>query len=184
MATLPKPRTVTYEEWVNMPETEGQEEVVNGDVRPMPPAKSLHARVVQRLVFAFARTLDAAEYDVLSGSFGLVIRKAPLTSRIPDVAIFERASLVELDGYYHSPPQLAVEVLSPWETRRQTAEKVADYESIGVPEVWIVSPEAETVEVLHLEGGGLRRTAILAEGILSPREIPQVQIDVARIWPD
>jgi Uma2 family endonuclease len=184
MATLPKTRIVTYEEWVNMPVSEGREEVVNGEIRQMPPARSLHARIVHRLVSAFVRQLDQAEYDVLTGSFGLIIRKAPLTSRTPDLAIFERASVVEIDGYFHSAPKLAIEVLSPSETRRQTAEKVADYESIGVPEVWIASPQAETVEVLMLEQGRLCRSVVLADGILTPREFPHVQVDISRIWPD
>jgi Uma2 family endonuclease len=184
MATLPKTGIITYEEWVNMPVSEGREEVVNGEIRPMPPARYTHAFVVQKLVAAFIRQLDDADYNIFSGSFGVIIRKTPLTSRTPDVAIFERASLVETDGYLHSPPQLAIEVLSPSESRSETAEKVADYESIGVPEVWIVSPQGSTVEVLLLEQGRLCRSAILADGILTPRELPQVQVDISRIWPD
>jgi len=184
MATLPKSQIVTYEEWVNMPVSEGREEVVNGEIREMPPARSVHARIVHRLVSAFVRQLAEANYDILTGSFGVIIRKTPLTSRTPDLAIFERVSVVEIDGYFHSAPKLAIEVLSPSETRRQTAEKVADYESIGVPEVWIVSPQGETVEVLLLEQGRLCRSAVLAEGILTPRELPHVQIDIAHIWPD
>ena len=35
---LPNPRAVTYEEWLRMPEVEeGREEVVNGEIRIMPP---------------------------------------------------------------------------------------------------------------------------------------------------
>ena len=184
MATLPKTRIVTYEEWVNMPVSEGREEVVNGEIVSMPPARSLHARIVHRLVAAFVRQLDEARYDILSGSFGLIISKEPLTSRAPDVAVFARDSVVESNGYYESPPQLAIEVLSPSETRRETADKVADYERVGVLEVWIVSPEAATVEVLLLDEGRLHRSALLTEGTLQPRALPQVQVDIARIWPD
>jgi Uma2 family endonuclease len=184
MATLPKPRTVTYEEWVNMPETEGREEVVNGEIRPMPLPKSPHARVIRKLVTSFDRQVDAAQHELFSEGIGLIIRKSPLTCRAPDIVVFARTTEVEIDGYFHSAPILAIEVLSPYETRRQTSEKVADYEGIGVGEVWIVNPHGETVEVLLLEKGHLRRSTIVADGMLSPREIPQVQIDIARIWPD
>ena len=40
------------------------------------------------------------------------------------------------------------------------------------------------MEVLLLAEGNLRRSAILAEGILKPKHFPAVQIDIAEIWPD
>jgi Uma2 family endonuclease len=185
MAATPLSRTVTYEEWLRMPEVDdAREEVVNGEIRIMPPAKSPHAFIVENLAAAFLPQLDRSRFRVLTGSFGLVVRKAPLTCRNPDLALFDRALLVEQDGYFHSPPQLAVEVLSTSETRRRIGEKLRDYEFIGTPEVWLVSPEAATVEILVLEEGRLRRTAILAEGTLTPRHFPQVQIDISTIWPD
>ena len=185
MASLPNPQTVTYEEWLRMPEvTDFIEEVVDGEIRIMPPNKSVHARVVSRLALHLQRQLDLSKFEVFSGSFGLVIRRQPLTCREPDVAVFERATEVELDGYFHSAPQLAVEVLSPSETRRSIDEKLRDYESIGTGEVWLVSPEAATVEVLVLENGQLRRAHLLAEDILRPRHFPDVQVHIAEIWPD
>ena len=70
---------------------------------------------------------------------------------MPDLAVFDRKSMVERDGHVHSAPQLLVEVLSPANTRREREEKLADYAEIGVPEVWVISPEPRTVEVLYLE---------------------------------
>ena len=168
-----------------MPEvTDAIEEVVDGEIRIMPPAKWKHAVIVSNVHDALVAKLDRRAVQVMVGSFGLVIRKAPLTSRIPDVAVFQRSTIVEQDGYIHSAPQLAVEVLSPSETRRTIDEKLRDYESIGTGEVWLVSPEAATVEVLVLESGQLRRSHLLAEGVLRPRHFPDVQVHIAEIWPD
>jgi Uma2 family endonuclease len=168
-----------------MPEvTDAIEEVVNGEIRIMPPAKLKHTMIVARTNVALISQLDQKRTVVLTGSFGLIIRKAPLTSRIPDLAVFELATLVEQDGYIHSAPQLLVEVLSPANTRREREEKLADYASIGVPEVWVVSPEARTVEVLYWEDGYLRRAEILASGVLTPKLFPDVRVDIAGIWPD
>ena len=150
----------------------------------MPPNKSPHPKVMRALQVIFAQQLDLATTEFFASTFGLVFRTEPLTCRSPDIAVFERSTMVERDGYYHSAPQLAIEVLSPSETRKQIAEKLRDYESIGTAEVWLVSPEAATVEILYLEDGKLRRSAILAEGVLKPRHFPNVQIDIARIWPD
>ena len=185
MAGLPNPTRVTYEEWLEMPVVQdGKEEVVDGEIIFMPPGRLLHARVVIRLVQALARQLSGEQYDVLAGSFGVVIRKQPLTSRNPDVAVFDRSTGVEENGYYHCAPQLAVEVLSPSESRPSKERKLQDYESIGTPEVWVISPEGRTVEILYLQDGRLRTTAIVREGILKPREFPHVQVNIAQMWPD
>jgi Uma2 family endonuclease len=185
MASLPNSKTVTYEEWLRMPEvTDAIEEVVNGEIRIMPPAKWKHHRIVELTTRELQRQIDPARYSFATGSFGLIIRKEPLTSRVPDLAVFELATLVEQDGYIHSAPQLLVEVLSPANTRREREEKLADYASIGVPEVWVISPEARTVEILLLQDRFLRSTQILGSGTLTPKLFPQVSVVIAKIWPD
>jgi Uma2 family endonuclease len=75
-------------------------------------------------------------------------------------------------------------VLSPSNTRREREEKLGDYASLGVPEVWVISPEARTVEVLYLEGGYLRTSHIVAQGALTPKLFPNVKVEIAKIWPD
>ncbi len=113
-----------------------------------------------------------------------MIRKGPpLTTRVPDIADFIRKNVVERDGYFHSAPELVVEVLSPANTRSERAEKLKDYESLGVPEVWVVSPEAQTVEVLLLQNARLTTTALLREGQLKPTRFPEASVDIAGIWP-
>ena len=185
MASLPSSKTVTYEEWLRMPEVDDAiEEVVNGEIRIMPPAKWKHQRIIELITEALRNQLGTQRYSVATGSFGVIIRKAPLTSRVPDLAVFELATLVEQDGYIHSAPQLLVEVLSPSNTRREREEKLGDYAALGVPEVWVVSPEARTVEVLYLENGFLRTSHILASGALTPKLFPQVSVEIAKIWPD
>jgi Uma2 family endonuclease len=185
MASLPNSKTVTYEEWLRMPEvTDAIEEVVNGEIRIMPPAKLKHAIIIDRIRTALKGLLDNDRVIVLTGSFGLIIRKEPLTSRVPDLAVFELATLVEQDGYIHAAPQLLVEVLSPANTRREREEKLGDYASIGVPEVWVISPEARTVEILLLQDGFLRSTQILNSGTLTPGLFRHVSVEIAKIWPD
>jgi Uma2 family endonuclease len=185
MASLPSSKTVTYEEWLRMPEVQdATEEVVNGEIRIMPPAKWKHQRIIELMAGALRNQLGIERYSIATGSFGLIIRKSPLTSRVPDVAVFELATLVEQDGYIYSAPQLLVEVLSPSNNRREREEKLGDYATLGVPEVWVISPEARTVEILYLDNGLLCTSHILASGALTPKLFPQVSVDIAKIWPD
>ena len=90
---------------------------------------------------------------------------------------------MELDGYIHSAPELVIEVLSPANTRAERAEKLLDYESLSVPEVWVLSPEAQTVEVLQLREGRLATAALLREGRIAPLHFPDASVDIAAIWP-
>ncbi|MBM3776190.1 MAG: Uma2 family endonuclease, partial [Acidobacteria bacterium] len=151
------PTIVSYEEWLTMPEVQDAvEEVVNGEIRIMPPNKLPHPLVVMKLQGALVQKLDSKTVYVFASVFGLVIRKEPLTCRVPDIAVFRKETIVEQDGYIHSAPQLVIEVLSPSESRRDQQEKLRDYESIGTPEAWLVSPQGQTIEVFLLEAGRLR----------------------------
>lgn len=181
MATTPK--VITYEEWLKLPEAEGVEEVVNGEIRRMPPNKLPHADTVENLSDLLKATLDRKTVQVRVSTFGLVIRRDPLTTRVPDIAVFIKKSVVDLDGYIHSAPELVIEVLSPANDRAERTEKLKDYESLGVPEVWIVSPEAQTVEVMLRRDGRLSTTAVLREGELKPVCFPEAKVPVAQIWP-
>jgi Uma2 family endonuclease len=184
VASVPKSNRITYEEWLRMPEvSDAREEVVDGEIRIMPPAKLKHTKIVQNLYDLIRPQTRRADVFIPISSFGLVIRREPLTTREPDLAVFKTETMVERDGYVHSAPQLLVEVLSPGNTKRDT-EEMANYSELRVPEYWVVSPEKRTIEVLYLDNGQLRQHAILSEGSLKPRHFPDVQINIQEIWPD
>jgi Uma2 family endonuclease len=182
MATTSK--ILTYEEWLALPEVEGVEEVVNGEIVKMPPNKVIHADIVENLADLLKSQVDRRTVQVRVSTFGLVIRRDPIPTRVPDIAVFIRSNVIAQDGYIHSAPELVVEVLSPANTRAERAGKLRDYESLGVPEVWVVSPEAQTVEILLLQDGRLATTSLLREGQLKPTRFPEVSIDVSSIWPE
>ena len=183
MASLPNTKLVTYEEWLQMPEvSEGIEEVVNGEIQILPAPKWKPATIIENLRNLMAPQIDRQLVRIAVSQFGLVIPKRPLITRVPDLAVFERSSIVERDGYIQSAPQWIVEVLSPANRREEREGKLADYASIGVAEVWVISPEARTVEILVLEGSALRRLTIVADGVLRPVRFPYVAIDIASIW--
>src|SRR5690349_11117940 len=125
-------RTVTYEEWLNMPVVDDAiEEVVNGEIRIMPPNKWKHAIILENLSDALKAQVDRKAVRVVASVFGLIIRKTPLTSWAPELAVFIKQNIVEQDGYIHSAPELVVEVLSLANTRRLMNEKISDYQSIA-----------------------------------------------------
>ena len=88
-----------------------------------------------------------------------------------------------MDGPITVAPELVIEVLSPSETRRTIDPKIADFQSVGVQECWVVSPEAETVEILALTADSVRSVSISGRG-QEVRSVvfPELRIAVARIF--
>jgi Uma2 family endonuclease len=183
MATVAQ--ILTYEEWLKLPPVEdGTDEVVKGELRFMPPTHYPHAEIIQNLIEALVGQIDKKRARVLGSNLGLMITRDPLTCRSPDLVVFWRDKMVIQDGLYWSAPGLVVEILSPSENRRRQEGKLADYAAIGVPEVWLVSPEAETIEICLLKEGKLERAAVLAGGSLQPSEFAGVTISVSAIFPE
>jgi len=178
-------QNLSYEEWLRMPPVEdGTDEVVKGELRFMPPTRQPHAEIIRRLIRSLDRQLDETRAVVFGSNLGMMISREPLTCRSPDIVVYRNEGMVITDGLHWSAPDLIIEVLSPSENRRRKEEKLADYASIGVPEVWLVSPEAQTVEVLLLKEGKLERAAVLAEGSLEPSRFAEISISVSAIFPE
>jgi Uma2 family endonuclease len=172
---------LTYEEWLKLPPVEdGTDEVVDGELRLVPTRLYPHAHVVANLISDLRGLPENAA--IYGSGIGLMISREPLTCRSPDIAVYWREKMVIKDGLYWSAPDLIIEIFSPSENRRRKEGKLADYSAIGVPEVWLVSPEAEVVEILLLNNGKLDRTAILADGDLHPTRFPGVTVSVSDIF--
>jgi Uma2 family endonuclease len=116
MATVS--RTLTYEEWLQLPPVEdGTDEVVNGELRFMPPTRYPHAEIIRLLIDQLFGQVDKTKVSILGSKLGLMISREPLTCRSPDLIMFWREQMRIVDGMYCSPPGLIVEVLSPSENR-------------------------------------------------------------------
>ncbi|MBV8130388.1 MAG: Uma2 family endonuclease [Planctomycetaceae bacterium] len=55
-------------------------------------------------------------------------------------------------GWAKSPPDLAVEVVSPNDLVYKLEEKLNDYRKVGVPLIWVINPESRTVMVYRRDG--------------------------------
>lgn len=58
--------------------------------------------------------------------------------RVPDVAL---ASATDTGQILTNPPLLCIEVLSPEDRLSRMRARVADYHTMGVPDVWIIDPK-------------------------------------------
>lgn len=149
---------LTYKAYLALPETKQRCHVVDGVLVIEPPPTLTHQWMIGEIGVRLSNFVKERELGVvMMAPLDVLVRKEPLRVRQPDVLYLsaERTGirgLAELRGMalLEIPPDLVVEVLSPSDTRRDIEDKVADYRRIGVQECWLVSPEAETVEVLRL----------------------------------
>jgi len=188
---LVEAKTLTYEEYLAMPEMNCRYEIIDGVLLMSPTPIWKHNRTVRRianLLEAFVMEKDLGE--VQQAPYDVVVEEDPLRTRQPDVLFVSadkvRALGIEtLDELAQLPfaPDLAVEVLSPGNTRGDIEEKLDDYARIGVRECWLVSPEAQTVEVLKLTRKGYRRIGLYGMGAkVKSDALPGLELPVADLF--
>jgi Uma2 family endonuclease len=81
---------------------------------------------------------------------GFKIASDPDTVRAPDLSFVSRERIPEGPArikFFTGAPDLAVEVLSPGDTRREVDEKVADWLEAGARAVWVIDPKRRVVTV-------------------------------------
>jgi len=189
MASAAVSSKITLAEYLRMPETLQPTEILNGEVFEMPTPAPDHQLVVHAIGTLLTAPVNATGFGrVFLSPLDLLIREHPLTIRQPDVFVVAADELARHPGYRRSLPMrvrplLVVEVLSPSNFPRLMEQRLADYGSLGVEEVWLVSLEAETVEVLRLAGDTYRLEGRYAgdERIVSPA-LPHLEITTAQLF--
>lgn len=125
-------------------------ELVNGEIEMSPAGFFDHGDIIALLmsrltVYIYEKKLG----KTFDGQSGCWMKSGNL--RCADISFLSKSRIDGLHGrpkgYFHGAPDLAVEVLSPNETAKQVAEKLADYFESGAQLVWIVNPADKTVTV-------------------------------------
>ena len=83
----------------------------------------------------------------------------------------------------HGAPNLIIEILSPSTAERDRTYKNRLYARHGVQEYWLVDPEAQTVEVLHLTENGYQQTGLFTvEQNLHSKVLNELRIALNEIF--
>ncbi len=169
MATLIS-APVTLEEFARLPKDGACHELNAGELITLPPPKSLHSRIVAAVVFKIQAHLDPVGASQALPEAGYILSRDPLTIRQLDVSVIsrERIRATDPDSYFEGAPELAVEVVSPWDSAEDLDIKTKQYLQSGAHQVWILYPRTQTVHIFSrgvatfildqdqtLEGGNL-----------------------------
>jgi Uma2 family endonuclease len=121
--------------------------------------------------------------DVVSSAYKVRIEDRRGT--MPDIQFYRRGNPAagQEAGLEHGHPDLAIEVISPSSRSKDSVRKLYDYASIGIPEYWLIDPEARTLERLVLREGTYSLVeALEGSAIFRPEGFEGLEIDLGRLW--
>lgn len=178
---------LTADEFLAHPAARGPSELVRGEIRMMTPASGRHGvvtAIVFGLLWSHVRPRRLGQCFADNTGFQLHIPgERGDTVRAPDVA-FVRVERMPRDGvtsgWMQGAPDLAVEVLSPSESIATAAAKRADYFAAGTTLVWVIDPEARTLEI-HTTGAPVRRLHV-GDRLDGAPILPDFGCDVAELF--
>ncbi|MBD2361698.1 Uma2 family endonuclease [Anabaena minutissima FACHB-250] len=178
----------SFEEYLSYDDgTDKLYELFNGELIEMPPESGINVQIATFLLIQFALLLG---YKRVRGhGLELEVRGEP-RNRYPDLTIIREEHIQQLAQrntirLTMLPPLLVIEVVSPGELQRHRdfIAKRMQYQDCGIPEYWIVDPEAQTVLVLELTGNTYTEFGNFSgdDLVVSP-QFSQLNLQVSQIF--
>jgi Uma2 family endonuclease len=181
-----KPAKVwTEAELQSLPEDGYIHEVVNGELVMSQKNDFFHGGICLRLSTALANFNRVHKLGVVldsSTSFWMKNRNC----RAPDISFVSRTRLEELGfepstrAFFPGAPDLAAEILSPNNSRREIDERLKDFFASGTKLAWIIDPDGRHAEVC---GSVTQRKLIGSGGFLEGEDVlPRFSYPIANLF--
>ncbi|HTR97878.1 MAG TPA: Uma2 family endonuclease [Candidatus Acidoferrales bacterium] len=174
----------TWDDFVALDEDDLRE-LIDGELVEVEVPTDSHEYIVGRLVTALTNWADAGHGGRALVS-GYKVRISDRRGVMPDVQFFRAgndASKRQQKGLVEGRPDLVVEVMSPSSIRYDRLKKLQWYAQLGVPEYWLVNPEAQMLERLVLREGVYAIVESLAgDDAFRPASFDGLEIPLARLW--
>src|SRR5688572_30035263 len=139
-------RVWTEEELQALPKDGFNHEVVNGELIMSPKNNFQHENIFNRQFMALAQFNRQHRLGVVRGSSaGFWMRNR--NCRAPDISFIPKARLQALGfspssrRFFPGAPDLAIEILSPNNTRAEIDERLRDFFDSGTQIAWIINPD-------------------------------------------
>lgn len=177
----------TYEDYLKF-EFEEMVELIRGKLFRMSPAPRPNHQVIEgNLYRVIANYFVDKPCQVFMAPTDIILpvenRKREKSNTVvqPDICVICNTWLIEDTGVFGSPDWI-IEILSPHTRKKDLQDKYSVYEECGVVEYWIVMPEEKLIECfVHEDGKYQRINSFLPGDIISPRQFPDLHLDVAEM---
>ncbi|NEP13074.1 MAG: Uma2 family endonuclease [Symploca sp. SIO2C1] len=184
------PVKLTFEQYLEYDDgTDNRYELCDGELVKVPPESLLNGRIAR---FLFVQFMNLVGLDrVITHILELqVVGKTQ--NRFPDLVVVTELHLELMDKRQTitldmPPPQLVVEVVSPYRNqkndnyKRDYIDKVHQYQERGIPEYWIVDPQVGVVTVLLLVNGSYQATEFTGNQQIISRTFPGLKLTSVQV---
>jgi len=174
---------LTYADYCALPENGKVYQLVEGELCMSPSPRFYHQSLVARIFNSlFNHCTPTKRGWVRTGPIDVILDDENVL--VPDVVYVskERKSVICPEGL-RGPADLTVEVLSPSNARLDRQVKRQVYARFGVPEMWIVDPDARRIEVFRLQENPDRPARIFeANETLTTDLLPDLRISLTDVF--
>lgn len=145
-------------------------ELVDGELHVMAPSNPENGElslVLGIMIGAHVRKHRLGK--AYAAETGFALGREPDTLLAPDVAFVKAGRAIrKVAGFFDGPPDLAVEVISPSDSRRKVLDKTRRWLDHGTQEVWNVWPKARSITI---HGRGARTITLNEDDTLDGGEL-------------
>jgi Uma2 family endonuclease len=139
---------VSVEEYLNTSYEGPDREYVDGRIVERNLGEKDHSRP-QRKFIQFFGSLESSLRTYAFPEQRVQVK--PTRFRVPDICVYVGSEPSE--QIFHTPPFLAIEILSKDDRATDLQEKLDDYRDFGIPFVWVVDPRTHRGYTHSLEAG-------------------------------
>ncbi len=160
-----------------------KDELIAGEVVISPSGSPKHALLIKRLVRLLDSLVENAGFEVHSYLSIVLDTSEPASMPEPDVFVMARDRFLEAarrDAFPEGAPELAIEVVSPSNAKKELLAKLKLYLRHGSSAVWVVYPKKRTVIVWENEDTGSEYRE--GEVLLLPQPLPRKELAVSDIF--
>lgn len=181
-ATFCTDQPFTVDEFYEMVNEDTNAELVEGVIVMKSPVSYQHEALFDFLYTMLNLYTKEQELGQVLGS-RTAVRITNHTAREPDLLFVSRERL----GIIHKndiqgPPDLAVEIVSPWDSPREIVAKQSEYEQIGVREFWLIDQPKQQIFIYDLDSKGSFCKRQIQEGVICSTTVKGFKIKLEWLW--
>ena len=176
-------RGLTYDDLLQLREARDEQlELIDGELFVNPAPAPLHQLVSKRLSHILAQAVDNSGFgQYLYAPLDLKLADGTIVQ--PDLVVVRSARLAMITGRaIEGTPDFVIEIVSPSNDAYDRETKHKAYARHGVPEYWLVDPDAREVTIWSDPFDGRYRSELVTTEAATAVTIPNLNVVLAPLF--